>query len=414
MLISASTSPVASTRSKALTVFEEIEKVYSEGPINIDYAHVEIPGTSTLNSNQIADNGLNTPNEQTRSTITPSTISTNLTVDEGFRYGDSKAVKRRGRKRNCKTNKRYIDYLSDDEDFFTFFNCDGADLDSDEWSGSETSENDDVGDIRTKKKKNSKSKQKKKVVVIIQEEPIVGEEGFRKEKKNSKKERQQKRFKGEEYVRKDGKTVNAKCLQPNPSSGKKCGNNCENISDERRQQVFDHFWKLTVDRRRDWLVNLTQKLAVKRKRTNSDTRVNTFKYHINEGEGRRVVCLQFLAATLDISAKSIYHTVKNSEWGCAKEDLRGKCIPPNKTKPDTIENVVKFIKSLPAVPSRYCRHDSSRVYLPQEFKNIPNVYSIYKKRLEGDGVDFVSEKVFRRIFTEEFNIGFHVPKKTSV
>ncbi|CAG5023389.1 unnamed protein product [Parnassius apollo] len=305
MLISASTSPVAST-SKALTVFEEIEKVYSEGPVNIDYAHVEIP---------------------------------------------------------------------------------------DQWSGSETSENDDVGDIRTKKKKNPKSKQKKKVVVIIQEEPIVGEEGFRKEKKNSKKERQQKRFKGEEYVRKDGKTVNAKCLQPNPCSGKKCGNNCENISDERRQQVFDHFWKLTVDRRRNWLVNLTQKLAVKRKGTNSDTRVNTFKYHINEGEGRRVVCLQFLAATLDISAKSIYHTVKNSEWGCAKEDLRGKCIPPNKTKPDTIENVVKFIKSLPAVPSHYCRHDSSRVYLPQEFKNIPNVYSIYKKRLEGDGVDFVSEKI---------------------
>ncbi|CAK1580020.1 unnamed protein product [Parnassius mnemosyne] len=131
ILISASTSPVAST-SKALTVFEEIEKAYSKGPVNIDYAHVGIPGTSTLNSVQITDDGLNTPNEQTRRTITPSTISTNLTVDEGFRYGDSKAVKRQGRKRNCKTNKRYIDYLSDDEDFFTFFNCDEADLDSDE------------------------------------------------------------------------------------------------------------------------------------------------------------------------------------------------------------------------------------------------------------------------------------------
>ncbi|KAL4704008.1 hypothetical protein ACJJTC_018048 [Scirpophaga incertulas] len=85
--------------------------------------------------------------------------------------------------------------------------------------------------------------------------------------------------------------------------------------------------------------------------------------------------------------------------------------PFNKTKESTITSVVNFLKALPAVPSHYCRKSSSRVYLPSEFKNLSNLYQIYKKSYLERGIDIVSERVLRSIFNERFNIGFHVPRK---
>ena len=126
-----------------------------------------------------------------------------------------------------------------------------------------------------------------------------------------------------------------------------------------------------------WLVSITQKEEIKRKRVDLGKRSVSFKYHINEGVGTRLGCLQFLSATLNISSKTIYHTVNNSSWGCAKDDLRGKQVPPNKTKPATIQSGINFINSL---PSHYCRHNSTRVYLTHEYKNIANLYSTYKKQ----------------------------------
>lgn len=167
-----------------------------------------------------------------------------------------------------------------------------------------------------------------------------------------------------------------------------------------------------MERRKDWIVAMSQKLMVKRKRAaDSEKRQFSYKYFINEGEGKRSVCLQFLCHTLDISQKYIYYTVSNASLGSSKEDLRGKSIPANKTKECTKLSVMNFIKSLPAVPSHYTRKDSSRLYLPQEFKSISKVYQIYKKIYVEQGIDVVGERVFRNIFHENFNIGFHVPKK---
>ncbi|CAG4974410.1 unnamed protein product [Parnassius apollo] len=331
------------------------------------------------------------------------------------------------RKRKAKTSIRNVDYMSD-EDFSTLF-CLGEEngaVDSDKWVGSDTSNSDEEEDQSNKKKRGKNKKKKRKESSknknrellennteenLDAENENVGEKGLKRVKKNTRKERALSKQTGKEYVRKNGQLVPEKSIQPNPCKGKKCGNNCENVTEEKRQQVFKHFWSLTPERRRDWLFGMTDKGNVKRKRSSSELRSYTYKYCITDGEGKRSVCLQFLAATLDISQKCIYYTVKNASSGSAKEDLRGKCEPHNKTKPSTKESAVNFIKSLPAVPSHYCRHDSTRVYLPQEYKNIAHVYSAYKERNVKAGIDIVSEKIFRKIFSEEFNISFHVPKK---
>ncbi|KAL4719907.1 hypothetical protein ACJJTC_017673 [Scirpophaga incertulas] len=174
--------------------------------------------------------------------------------------------------------------------------------------------------------------------------------------------------------------------------GKKCGNNCDSITNEKRKSIFDYFWSLTKTRRRDWLVSMTQKIPIKRKRSqDSDKRSYSYKYSITEGEGKRTVCLKFLAATLDVGIKFIQYTVQTSESGLSKEDNRGRCELFNKTKESTITSVVNFLKALPAVPSHYCRKNSSRVYLPSELKNFSNLYQIYKKCYLERGID-ISKK----------------------
>lgn len=119
-----------------------------------------------------------------------------------------------------------------------------------------------------------------------------------------------------------------------------------------------------------------------------------------------------MCQTLDVTHKYIYYTVSTTDqFGSAKESKRGKSVPTNKTSNDDLVAVENYIKSLPAVPSHYCRKDSTRVNFPAEYKNLTNLYRQYKEHRSFQGLNFVSECVFRKIFKENFNIAFHVPKK---
>lgn len=333
-------------------------------------------------------------------------------ADQSKESDEPNLIKNKVGKRKSKKKNQYIDYISDLEDFSTFY---GDVDDSDNWSEGQEVESEDSlqSERKTKKNKRCTKKNTKKSQQVEEDihDEVVGESANKTKKNNSRKKRSENRTSGVEYVTKKGVVVPAKTILANPCCGKKCGNDCGSVTEERRESLFNFFWRLDKVRRRDWLVSLSQKENVKRKRSDSDKRNYTFKYFINEGEGRRYVCQQFLAATLNISDKTIYSIVKNATWGCAKEDMRGKCEPPNKTKESTLDAVKKFIKNLPAVPSHYCRQDSSKVYLSQEFKNMSNLYNLYKKHYVEQGIDVVSERIFRKIFQENFNIGFHVPKK---
>jgi hypothetical protein len=319
------------------------------------------------------------------------------------------------KKRKAKLNKQHFDYyLSDEEDFNTIF---GGDSDSDTYKPTTDSSDSNTSHTTTKEKKKKKKILKDSGTSMIPSigasgSNIVGENATKQQRKNNKKERQKLKQSGQAYIRHDGTMVPSKEIQPNPCMGKKCGNDCGSVTDEKRRNIHTFFWNLSVQRKKDWLVSMTQKTAVKRKRNqDSDKRSFTYKYIITEGEGQRSVCLQFLAATLDVGHKFIQYTVQSSTLGLAKEDNRGKCDPHNKTKDSTILSVTNFIKSLPAVPSHYCRKDTSRVYLPSKMKNLANLYKVYKTSYTEKGIEIVSERVFRSIFSEKFNIGFHVPKK---
>lgn len=71
----------------------------------------------------------------------------------------------------------------------------------------------------------------------------------------------------------------------------------------------------------------------------------------------------------------------------------------------------KFIRCLPAVSSHYCRNKSNNKYLPTEFRNIANLYLIYKDYCTKKNEFPISSLVFRRFFKTKYSIGFHLPKK---
>ncbi|RVE40369.1 hypothetical protein evm_014980 [Chilo suppressalis] len=228
----------------------------------------------------------------------------------------------------------------------------------------------------------------------------------------SLKKRKKKGKKRLKETRVDGSITKEKQLQENPCVGKKCGNNCAEIAEDRRKQIFDHFWSLSAERKKDWLVGMASKMEIKRKRSKDlSSRENTFKYFINDGEGRRPVCQQFLLKTLDITQRYVNYTLTNAIMGSAKPESRGRIVPKNKTSDTVKASAVDFIKQLPALPSHYCRKDTTKLYLPVEFKNLKNLYRFYKETHASKGVDYLSERLFRDIFNLDFNIGFHVPKK---
>lgn len=193
--------------------------------------------------------------------------------------------------------QKYVDFLSDNEDFV---------WSSSSWeaSSAESSEFEVMKKKNTKKiRKNKLAERTKNICMTDCGESTVAK---KKKRKNIRKETRKNKENGEEYTTKRGKIVPAKKMKPNSCSANNCNNKCYEINEERRKNLFLHFWVLDSMRRKDWLISHSKKQSIKRHRSsNKCSRKNTFKYFINEGEGQRQVCQQFLLCTLDIKQKNI-------------------------------------------------------------------------------------------------------------
>lgn len=92
------------------------------------------------------------------------------------------------------------------------------------------------------------------------------------------------------------------------------------------------------------------------------------------------VCQQFFKATLTLTQKFIRTSIQGKVQ--ENKDVRGKHEPRHKMSKEQLEIFEQFIKSIPAVPSHYCRNSSSKLYFPAEIKTVANLYSLYLKNLD--------------------------------
>ncbi|VEN46923.1 unnamed protein product [Callosobruchus maculatus] len=101
---------------------------------------------------------------------------------------------------------------------------------------------------------------------------------------------------------------------------------------------------------------------------------------------------------------------KSSAYGVVEPDQRGKKAPPQKKSEATINLIRDHIRSLPLVASHYCRSTTKRKYLPSGLSE-NRLYLDYKDYCAELGVTPEKASFYKHIFTSEFNIGFHRPKK---
>jgi hypothetical protein len=293
-------------------------------------------------------------------------------------------------------HKNILDFLSDDD------TGDYSAGSSDDWAQENTSESSDEDTSKTKKKKLKKFK--KQETDLIKRKKIL--------KVNKRKLGKIKKEKGKEYETEKGKVVHEKKMQSNPCNPDKCKRGCYNITEERRATLFNFYWNLDSQRRKDWLVRSSHVVPCARKRTDSiiSRRTLTYEYYVNNGDDHQKVCQKFLISTLDITQKFLLYTLNTSANDVAQEDRRQRNTS-NKYSDFAKTQVKQFIEKLPAVPSHYNRKRTNRVYLPQELKNVSNLYRLYLKECQSSNIEFVSESLFRSIFQNEYNLSFHVPKK---
>lgn len=314
--------------------------------------------------------------------------------------------KRRQRRKAKKLLKKSVmDFISDEEQ--EDFSADSSDV----WSGNDTascSSSDNEPKKGRKKKKNIK-KTKVTPTEILREDATTIKK--REKRINLHKINKKLKDEGKEYVTRKGKTIEAKSMKENPCLPGICKRGCFEITEVRRRAIFDFYWSLDVRRRSDWLIRCAKVGSVRRKRKkDSEKRNATVDYYINDGEDHKKVCQKFILSTLDITQRHLNYVLTNVNEGMSLKDSRTR-IASNKYSESAKENVRKFIESLPACPSHYNRKKSKRMYLSQDLRNLSNLFRIYETNCKKNDEEIVSEAIFRKIFNEEYDLGFHTPKK---
>ena len=114
-----------------------------------------------------------------------------------------------------------------------------------------------------------------------------------------------------------------------------------------------------------------------------------------------------------MSESFVNNALRNQQGGIyVGGDKRGKHEPHNKTTKTAMEVIRKHIESFPVVEGHYTRKDSNRKYLGADL-NITRMYQLYLEQSKGkiSEKDIVSQSIYRKVFNEEYNFSFHVPKK---
>lgn len=231
-------------------------------------------------------------------------------------------------------------------------------------------------------------------------------------KKNWKRNvRQKSRQSGEQYVDQKGKVHAAKSVQK-VGCKPKCTHSCMiYFNENERQSIHNMFWELNDESKNHFYSKFVQRCTAKRhkKQQKQIKRQYSYKYHFQHNETIIQICQQFFLSTLNISERRIYYFFKkrlDPATGVACSPKQGKHIK-RITPAIQLNEIRDHINSFPRVESHYCRQSTSREYLESTL-NIRKMYELYKEKCDGPPV---KEHIYRKVFNEEFNLFFYVPKK---
>lgn len=221
---------------------------------------------------------------------------------------------------------------------------------------------------------------------------------------------------GESYTSSSSthKAVAARVLQP--PCNEKCRMKCySKFTEDQRKKIFDAYWDLKdLQRQREFL--LASMLEVKPKyqypKGNSNRHPNSAFYFDVEGRKSRV-CKHFFKSTLCINDRPIRTVLEKrnvTTGNIISLDMRGKHGHHSKVDENIKQSVRDHISSIPCIPSHYCRAVTDKKYI-EGSKTIADLHRDYVQLCEDKNQHSANYVMYSRIFREEFNLSFFVPKK---
>ncbi|XP_062602831.1 uncharacterized protein LOC134264549 [Saccostrea cucullata] len=248
--------------------------------------------------------------------------------------------------------------------------------------------------------------------VTESEEEIVLRQS-RRRKKNVEKWKQtirkRRRNAGESYVSSEGKNVSKKTMK---QISCKCKFKCsQNFNEEDQRLIFTKFWQLNYEKQRSYIKENVIKTDKRRRTTMTESRrKKTLQYFFTDrGENRVQVCKKTFLCTLGLGERTVQYTLGRQEKN-GMADRRGRKKGYSKFTQEDKEYIREHIRSFPTVSSHYCRKNTQRRYLSKDL-SISKMYELYREKCSEDGMVPKKFWLYDRIFGEEFNLGFHKPKK---
>lgn len=205
--------------------------------------------------------------------------------------------------------------------------------------------------------------------------------------------------------------------RPSKSIGRPCNDRCNfkcslGFDATKRELLFKSFYKLAdKQKQREYIGKCMTPLTPTKRRKQNSKRKPNFAYFLPD-QGRRVrVCKTFFVSTLAISNNTIDTVIKKTdERGFLEEEKRGKHSSHKTTSEDEVQGIKDHINSFPRIESHYCRAGTSKEYIEGSL-NISTMYKLYTEKCLEENDQAVKFSIYRKIFSEEFNIGFFKPKK---
>nr|CAH7719260.1 unnamed protein product [Callosobruchus chinensis] len=218
----------------------------------------------------------------------------------------------------------------------------------------------------------------------------------------------------QEYINYKGATVEKKIPRRDCLS---CRFKClEYFSEEEVALIHREFWNNTDSEKGFFYDKTTERCLVQRKRNRSEerkrTKIYSFKYYFVKNDEKIRVCKAFYLGVLSISQIRISYFYSHKRSGITTtptQDKRGSKTS-TRIKEEKRKVIRDHINMFPRVPSHYCRNSSSREYLERSL-SLSKMYDLYIEYCSENNLIPEKKWLYYHIFNNEFNIGFHKPKK---
>lgn len=231
--------------------------------------------------------------------------------------------------------------------------------------------------------------------------------------------RKKRRNEGREYKSKSGTIIPSRTLGNMCRCPLKCH---EKVDEEGKLEIFNAFWDIgDFNLQNSYIFGCIEKIPIKRRYCNNPEgsyKQNTFVFRIKLKNGSLLrVCKKSFMGIHGLQnsrgrINNIINKIKKNNLTTPPCDKRGKhSSRPHKTSPEAVNGVHEHIKAMPKYRSHYSRQENpNKVYLGCEL-TIRSLYrDYYLSFCQERGLPTVSEDKYRRIFCEQYNIGFKFPK----